>query len=479
MGIIQRKDKMGESASALKMFVPSADDFMARPTVDFPEMEQFPPCAERLVSVGILSAAEVRFDFDSDFRCMQTGEIVGAGSYAAACADGKVVWRGVSFAELRFEPVDAQKVDALAGHFCLRGVLIGIGFHWERRENQFFKGALKFLVDADKLVAINELRVDDYLYSVISSEMSATSSLELLKAHAVISRSWLMKPIIDAEQGRKHRQSPQNQTDGEWIRWYERDAHALFDVCADDHCQRYQGVGRAQTPLVKQAVEATRGEVLVSGGEICDARFSKSCGGVSELFENCWADEHHDYLQPVRDAADAVLPDLTVEAEAERWIRSAPDSFCNTHDAQILSQVLNNYDQETTDFYRWTVRYTTAELSELVRRKSGIDFGEIVALEPVERGASGRLVRLRIVGTKRTLVVGKELEIRKWLSESHLYSSAFVVDKLPDGFVLTGAGWGHGVGLCQIGAAVMGAKGYKYNEILAHYFAHTQLKKLW
>lgn len=479
MGIIQRKKKLGESTAALKMFVPSIDDFMAKSTVDFSAMEQFPPSAERQISVGILSATEVRFDFDTDFRCVQTGEVVAAGSYTAVCADGKVVWRGAPFAELRFEPIAPQKADELAGHFCLRSVLVGIGFHWERREDQFFKGALRLIVDDDKLVAINVLRVEDYLYSVISSEMSATSSLELLKAHAVISRSWLMKPIIDAEQGRKPQQQPQNQTDSEWIKWYERDAHALFDVCADDHCQRYQGVARAQTPLVKQAVEATRGEVLVSGGEICDARFSKSCGGVSERFETCWADEPHAYLQPVRDAADAALPDLTVETNAERWIRSAPEAFCNTHDAQILSQVLNNYDQETTDFYRWTVRYTTAELSELVCRKSGIDFGDILALEPVERGASGRLVRLRIVGTKRTLVVGKELEIRKWLSESHLYSSAFVVDVLPDGFLLTGAGWGHGVGLCQIGAAVMGAKGYKYNEILAHYFVHSQIKKLW
>lgn len=479
MGVIQRKDKRSEAVSALKMFVPSADDFMPRQVTEFPEMEQFPPCAERRVSVGILSAAEVRFDFDSDFRCVQTGRIVAAGSYAAACADGKVVWGGTPFAELCFEPANPQKADELAGHFCLHGVLIGIGFHWERREDQFFKGALEFVVDGGMLLAINVLNVEDYLYSVISSEMSATSSLELLKAHAVISRSWLMKPIVDAERGRNRQHRPQNHSDGELIRWYERDAHALFDVCADDHCQRYQGVARARTPLVKQAVEATRGEVLVSGGEICDARFSKSCGGVSELFENCWADEYYDYLQPVRDAAAGALPDLTVEATAERWIRSAPDSFCNTRDTRILSQVLNNYDQETTDFYRWTVRYTAAELSDLVRRKSGIDFGEITALEPVERGASGRLVRLRIVGTKRTLVVGKELEIRKWLSESHLYSSAFVVDRSPDGFVLTGAGWGHGVGLCQIGAAVMGAKGYKYNEILAHYFAHSQLKKLW
>jgi SpoIID/LytB domain protein len=260
------------------------------------------------------------------------------------------------------------------------------------------------------------------------------------------------------------------------IKWYERDAHQLFDVCADDHCQRYQGIARARTLLVRQAIDETRGEVLVYKGEICDARFSKSCGGVSELFESCWADEHHDYLTPVRDDASFdEVPDLSVEANAERWIRTSPDAFCNTSDQQILSQVLNQYDQETQDFYRWTVQYSTEQLSELLKKRSGIDFGTVVDLLPLERGASGRITKLKIVGTKRTLIVGKELEIRKWLSESHLHSSAFVVDKTTDGFVLTGAGWGHGVGLCQIGAAVMGAKGYTYDQILKHYFRGATL----
>ena len=477
MGFVQRKKKFGESAAAQKMFVPSADDFMPQNVANFPEMEQFPPQQERTISVGILSAREVRFGFDSDFRCVATGQIFGAGNHTATCVDGKILFDGTEVQSLQFEPVAEQKADCFEGNFCLFDVVIGIGFHWERRENQFFKGTLKFLVDGDKLVAINVLCVEDYLYSVISSEMSATSSLELLKAHAVISRSWLLKPILDPEPSVT---SPAVEPESDvQIRWYERDAHALFDVCADDHCQRYQGVGRVQTPLVKQAVDATRGEVLTSDGHICDARFSKSCGGISERFECCWADVPHAYLQPVRDATEGEMPDLTIEKNAERWIRTAPAAYCNTKNLHILRQVLNNYDQETTDFYRWTVDYTATQLSDLVRRKSGIDFGEITALEPVERGASGRLQRLRIVGTKRTVVVGKELEIRRWLSESHLYSSAFVVDRTADGFRLTGAGWGHGVGLCQIGAAVMGAQGFKYDEILKHYFVNSELKKLW
>ena len=268
------------------------------------------------------------------------------------------------------------------------------------------------------------------------------------------------------------------------IKWYERDSHELYNVCADDHCQRYQGITRARTENVRLAIEATRGLVLMSHGEICDARFSKSCGGVSEVFESCWADKHYSYLERVVDSQQTIdnrqqSMDLTIEANTEDWIRGEYDSFCNTHDKEILSQVLNNYDQETTDFYRWTVEYTTEQLSELVARRSGIDFGTITALEPVERGTSGRLTRLRIVGTKRTMIVGKELEIRRWLSESHLYSSAFVVDKTDAGFRLIGAGWGHGVGLCQIGAAVMGAKGYKYDEILYHYFVDSQLSVLY
>jgi len=326
--------------------------------------------------------------------------------------------------------------------------------------------------------------------------MSATASDELLKAHAVISRSWLLKPILsdNRQQTTDNREKKSDISavgallSGHFEKWYERDAHTHFDVCADDHCQRYQGITRASTAAVRKAIEATRGEVLWAEGGICDARFSKSCGGASETFENCWAPESHSYLTKVID--NPVDPegfelDLTIESNAQKWIRQSPEAFCNTTDKKVLAQVLNNYDQETTDFYRWKVEYTQAEISELLARRSGIDFGEILDLIPVKRGESARLIELKIVGTKQTITVGKELEIRKWLSNSHLYSSAFVVDKfeikdgIPQKFMLTGAGWGHGVGLCQIGAAVMGEKGYLYNEILLHYFRGAELKKIY
>ena len=190
----------------------------------------------------------------------------------------------------------------------------------------------------------------------------------------------------------------------QFIKWYDREAHTHFDVCADDHCQRYQGVSRKVTPQVHEAIRATRGIVLSYEGEVCDARFSKCCGGKTELYESCWDDTPHPYLSVV------------------------DDPFCNTDDPKILSEVLNHYDQ-STDFYRWTVQYTQAELSELVRRRGGLDYGDIVDLIPIERGPSGRIVRLQIVGTKATRIIGKELEIRRTLSETHLYSSAFEVEK--------------------------------------------------
>ena len=272
------------------------------------------------------------------------------------------------------------------------------------------------------------------------------------------------------------------------MKWYERDAHTHFDVCADDHCQRYQGITKASTQAVIEAIEATKGQVLMYNGEICDARFSKSCGGVSENFENCWAPEHYPYLTKVIDNSsmhENFATDLTIEENAEKWIRESPEAFCNTNDKKILSQVLNNYDQETTDFYRWKVEYTQAQMAEIISRRSGYDFGEIIDFKPLKRGESGRIIELQITGTKLTVIVGKELEIRKWLSNSHLYSSAFVVDKsdikdgVPQKFTLTGAGWGHGVGLCQIGAAVMGEQGYKYHEILQHYFQNAELTTIY
>ena len=484
MGVERRKKEWMESVDPMKMYIPK--EFGAEqdpPKMEKADMEQMPKLLqEPIITVGIMHAERIGFFFDSPFRCAEFPNITFDGEYEVFLSeDGRVSFFEQQFDSLHFTPIEEQDYTSEDGYFELEDVVIGINFHWERKENQCFKGGLTFMIENGKVVAINEIPTEAYIFSVISSEMSATASLELLKAHAVISRSWLLKPIIHNE----HNATAvlEHRTEDELIKWYERDSHELYNVCADDHCQRYQGITRARTENVRLAIEATRGLVLTSHGQICDARFSKSCGGVSELFENCWADEHYSYLERVVDSQSLTVNsqqmDLTIEENAEAWIRGEYDSFCNTHDKEILSQVLNNYDQETTDFYRWKVEYTTEQLSELVARRSGIDFGTIIALEPIERGVSGRLTRLRIVGTKRTMIVGKELEIRRWLSESHLYSSAFVVDKTENGFVLTGAGWGHGVGLCQIGAAVMGAKGYKYDEILYHYFVDSQLNVLY
>jgi SpoIID/LytB domain protein len=432
------------------------------------------------VQVGIMFEPRIEFTLLTPFKV--EGTEMTARQTVAYC-DGKILWRGREYDELLFEPMDEKE-----GCFELSDVTIGINFHWERKEDQRFRGSLKIIIEDGKLTAVNILSVEDYLVSVISSEMSATASLQLLKAHAVISRSWLLAQIQKnkALATANTTYNAFTQTDTELIRWYDREDHTRFDVCADDHCQRYQGITRASTEIVKQAVHETCGQVLMSGDNICDARFSKSCGGVFEEFETCWEDTHQPYLVGKRDSlTDTALPDLRNEEDADKWIRSAPPSFCNTSDQHILAQVLNNYDQETIHFYRWTVAYTQAELSELIRKRSGIDFGDIIDLLPVARGTSGRLYKLKIVGSKRTMTIGKELEIRRTLSPSHLYSSAFVVDKqkggsdVPVGFVLHGAGWGHGVGLCQIGAAVMGEQGYGYDQILLHYYVGANIEQLY
>lgn len=432
------------------------------------------------VKVGIMSEPAIRFIFPTDF--MLDGKPV-CGEQTAEAADGKIRWNGQLYDQMEFFPVNAE-----TDSFELCGVTIGVNFHWERKENQKFRGALRLIIENGKVTAINILPVEEYLASVISSEMSATASAELLKAHAVISRSWLLAQI-EKNKTLTDAQSDYNacvETDEELTRWYDREDHVNFDVCADDHCQRYQGITRETTPRVREAIDATCGQVLTYDGKLCDARFSKSCGGVFEQFENCWEPKHYDYLVARRDSDKPMdFPDLTVEENAREWILNAPDAFCNTQDKQILSQVLNSYDQETVDFYRWKVEYGQAELSELIRRRSGVDYGDIVDLQPVARGTSGRLYRLRIVGTKKTRIIGKELEIRRTLSPSHLYSSAFVVEKegeengVPAKFVLKGAGWGHGVGLCQIGAAVMGEKGYNYRQILQHYFINSEITELY
>lgn len=441
---------------------------------------------EPVITVGILSGKEIGFSFPKEF--ISSDGIAICGIQQAVYRKGKICWQEKEYDELSFTPQQDT-----SSFFELQGVTIGINFHWERKEVQRFKGELKIIVEDDRLTAINIIPIEDYLTSVISSEMSATASLELLKAHAVISRSWLLNKLKVANGKLKVIMHPDNTANFELstlpsqlIKWYDHEAHKNFDVCADDHCQRYQGITRTSTPQAIEAVFATRGEVLMYEEEICDARFSKCCGGAFEEFQNCWENVKHPYLIGQRDSkTETRLPDLTKEAEADKWIRTSPAAFCNTHNKQVLSQVLNNYDQETTDFYRWRVCYSQQELSELIHKRSGIEFGKIIDLIPVERGTSGRLVRLKIVGTLRTLIIGKELEIRRTLSSSHLYSSAFVVDKeykedekeIPSRFILTGSGWGHGVGLCQIGAAVMGEQGYKYKEILSHYYPGSAIEQ--
>ncbi len=436
--------------------------------------------SEPQVSVGIVSGEEIRFTLNGRYAVGQT-PIWGAQS--AHVANGLIRWKEKAYTELVFKPL------ANDSSFTLEDVTIGVNFHWERKERQTFRGTLRLLANGGKVLAINYLPVEQYLESVISSEMSATSNLPLLMAHAVISRSWLLAQM--EKRGRGQAVPPEAAAMGgmqnRLVRWYDRQDHTLFDVCADDHCQRYQGITMETSANVSEAIRRTRGQILRYGEEICDARFSKCCGGAMEEFQYCWDDTPKPYLKGIGDTAAETIPDLTVEANADKWIRTEPESFCNTRDKRILRQVLNDYDQETTDFYRWHVDYTQQQLAALILRKTGIDFGLIVDLVPVERGTSGRLSLLKIVGTRRTMTIGKELEIRRALSESHLYSSAFVIDKeyaadngdIPTAFHLTGAGWGHGVGLCQIGAAVMGDRGYGYDAILRHYYPGASVEAAW
>lgn len=437
------------------------------------------------IRVGILAEKEIAFELNGGYHFKNAL----TGSRFRAQANGWEILLHTENGEIITEKEFVFRAGSPEDSFLLKDVTIGIDFHWEQKENQRFRGDLKLIIEDGKVRAINVVPLEEYLRSVISSEMSATSSLELLKAHAVISRSWLLAQI---EKGRRLKTKQQtyqttHQSEDELIRWYDREDHELFDVCADDHCQRYQGITKIISEKANQVIDETFGEILFAEGEICDARFSKCCGGVSENFENVWEPVYHRYLTKVVDSeqADTTCVDLRREDEAEMWIRSSPPAYCNTNDQQVLSQVLPDFDQATVDFYRWKVSYTQEELSALIRRKTGIDFGQIIKLEAVERGHSSRIIKLKITGSKKAMIIGKELEIRRALSESHLYSSAFVFDHLniqngiPQQFMLTGAGWGHGVGLCQIGAAVMGEKGYDYKEILKHYFRGTGLKRLY
>ena len=441
------------------------------------------------VNVGIVSGQKIHFSLNKPY--LAKGEMV-TGEQEVAFSEGGILWNGNQYSSLTFHP---QSADA---SFSLSDVTIGVNFHWERKETQTFLGTLHLVVESDKICAINELPVERYLESVISSEMSATSSLELLKAHAVISRSWLLAQM------KKRREVAESgnsffsfvKKDDRLIRWYDREDHTIFDVCADDHCQRYQGITKETSPHVAEAIRQTKGQILMDGDDICDARFSKCCGGVTEEFQYCWEDTPKNYLSSVRDiiqgvksvgsADPAPLPSLQDEAAADAWIRSNPPAFCNTTDKKILSQVLNDYDQETADFYRWKVTLTQEKLKQLLDEKLKMNFGDILDLQAEERGKSGRISKLRIVGTEKTFVIGKELEIRRALSDTHLYSSAFVVDRcdidekgVPQRFDIIGAGWGHGVGLCQIGAAVMGEEGFDYDAILLHYYQGAEIKKVY
>ena len=441
------------------------------------------------VNVGIVSGQKIHFSLNKPY--LAKGEMV-TGEQEVAFSEGGILWNGNQYSSLTFHP---QSADA---SFSLSDVTIGVNFHWERKETQTFLGTLHFVVESDKICAINELPVERYLESVISSEMSATSSLELLKAHAVISRSWLLAQM---KKRREVAESGNNffsfvKKDDRLIRWYDREDHTIFDVCADDHCQRYQGITKETSPHVAEAIRQTKGQILMDGDDICDARFSKCCGGVTEEFQYCWEDTQKNYLSSVRDiiqgvksvgsASPAPLPSLQDEAAADAWIRSNPPAFCNTTAKKILSQVLTDYDQETADFYRWKVTLTQEKLKQLLDEKLKMNFGDILDLQAEERGKSGRISKLRIVGTEKTFVIGKELEIRRALSDTHLYSSAFVVDRcdidekgVPQRFDIIGAGWGHGVGLCQIGAAVMGEEGFDYDAILLHYYQGAEIKKVY
>ena len=440
------------------------------------DITNFELSEEPEVSVGIMSSKKVSFTLNDNY--IAKGDIV-QGLQEVVCQDGGILWNGNVYSELTFTPETSSST------FTLHQVPFGINFHWERKESQTFRGTIRIIIDEEELIIINQLPVEEYIISVISSEMSANASPELLKAHAVISRSWLFHQI-------KKRRENANKAGGffsfvrkedEYIRWYDREDHTIFDVCADDHCQRYQGVTRLSSPNVVDAVIATRGQVLLSDGDICDARFSKCCGGITERYSTCWEDTEKSYLTPVVDAPNA--GQQSFPTDIEEFIKSATDSFCNTNNKALLASVLNDYDQETTDFYRWTKTYTQKEISQLIREKREEDFGEIMDLIPVKRGESGRIEKLQIVGTLKTLTIGKELEIRRTLSDTHLYSSAFVVEKgelldgIPSSFTLYGAGWGHGVGLCQIGAAVMADKGYAFKEILLHYYQNSNIKQLY
>lgn len=441
---------------------------------------------EPQVRVGILSATSIRFTL-TGLYAGPDGELV-SGTHEARMNES-----GISFTigDKTYTSVEFIPSSYVGDSFELEGVTIGVDFHWQRKENQRFRGSLRIIVDKGKITAITIVNVEDYLVSVISSEMSATSSLAMLRAHAVISRSWVLSMMDRSSSplppAAEHPDAKALNPGPSLIRYWDREDHLNFDVCADDHCQRYQGISRVSTPVAAGAVADTHGEVLTYEGRLCDTRFSKCCGGVFERFETCWDDQPRPYLEARRDGVNPLdFPDLTNDENARKWILDRPEAFCNTSDRRILSQVLNGYDRETPDFYRWTEELSQEKISSLLTTRLDRNLGKIKDLVPLTRGTSGRIRELKIIGTEGELTIGKELMIRRALSDSHLYSSAFTVealerdsDGIPARFILHGAGWGHGVGLCQIGAAIMGERGYSYDEILKHYYINAELTHLY
>jgi len=441
------------------------------------------------ISIGILSNKEIMFDLYGEFFENATNKTL-SGNFLATLNNNKIILTQNSREILSSEEIVLTPKDIEEESFVLYDVVIGKQFHWERKEKQRFRGTLKIIIDENNLIAINIIPLDDYLVSVISSEMSSNCSIELLKAHAIVSRSWVLAQL---EKTKNFSSINEVITENEIIRWYHRNDHTKFDFCADDHCQRYQGITKILNEKAYEAVDMTRGLVLTYDNKICDTRYSKCCGGITESYENVWEPVKYHYLVPVLDykfEVEGLDYDLTKEENFEQWLKSSPHSFCNTTNKKILSQILNPFDiQENIsseqNYYRWKVEYLQDEISDIIKSKSGIDFGNIIDLIAVERGYSGRIVRLKIIGTKKTLTIGKELEIRKTLSKTHLYSSAFIVkkeniiDNIPQKFILYGSGWGHGVGLCQIGAAVMGEMGYLFDEILLHYYKGAKIHKIY
>jgi len=441
------------------------------------------------ISIGILSNKEIMFDLYGEFFENATNKTL-SGNFLATLNNNKIILTQNSREILSSEEIVLTPKDIEEESFVLYDVVIGKQFHWERKEKQRFRGTLKIIIDENNLIAINIIPLDDYLVSVISSEMSSNCSIELLKAHAIVSRSWVLAQL---EKTKNFSSINEVITENEIIRWYHRNDHTKFDFCADDHCQRYQGITKILNEKAYEAVDMTRGLVLTYDNKICDTRYSKCCGGITESYENVWEPVKYHYLVPVLDykfEVEGLDYDLTKEENFEQWLKSSPHSFCNTTNKKILSQILNSFDiQENIsseqNYYRWKVEYLQDEISDIIKSKSGIDFGNIIDLIAVERGYSGRIVRLKIIGTKKTLTIGKELEIRKTLSKTHLYSSAFIVkkeniiDNIPQKFILYGSGWGHGVGLCQIGAAVMGEMGYLFDEILLHYYKGAKIHKIY